>query len=772
MFPKKNYYQVKKNILLHAKLRAEKRSLEINSNVLKKKSKQSIIYQETVPPESNLDTASSSDLGLIEITKHGHFKKNLKSIENTDTRAEQLFDSEHNLAHSPSKETSVHNFDDKHMFDRVQVIDLEHMATESNLVGETNSRSTSSSDRGSIPSSKCNSEMTENYESNTDKSNTDKFHSDRSCSDEELTVNALDSEQDHDSENLRRTIDKSLPLENEMFDGSETEPCKEFKSDISLWIRRCNVPHTTANDLLKIINAYHPEDKFPHDVRSLLGTRRNVSHQIEKIGSGHFHYFGVTSGLNEVFKYVSDADGDTSTLKLTLSVDGIPLSRSGKISFWPVLGCVDVSEKIFVVAIYCGPDKPEINSYLRPLVTELKELHSCGFTTSGRRYKIDMDKIVADAPARAFLKQIKGHTGYYACERCCTRGEYRKGISFSSICAPERTDESFKKMEQPEHHIGLSPLIEINFPMVSRFVLDWMHLVLLGIMRRLLNLWCNEVPHKVSQQSKSSMNDKLMMLRKWTPSEFQRKPRSFSDLERWKAVECRLFLLYTGSTILEMHLSNDQFKHFLLLFYAMRIFCDKDSHTDEMIDYGHKLCVKFVKNYPQIYKGKNTVYNIHSLIHLSQDVKKFGPLDDFSAFKFENALGLLKRKVHGGNLPLHQVCGRLSESSQIIEALRKKEKNKNSLLRRNCTIIPSVVKDACVQLTDKSLCIVKNIDGPSAEVQKLEIINSRFSYPCDSELLQIFKTKMVESKIIHTHSIEKKCFIIPEQNYYTVIPML
>lgn len=34
------------------------------------------------------------------------------------------------------------------------------------------------------------------------------------------------------------------------------------------------------------------------------------------------------------------------------------------------------------------------------------------------------------------------------------------------------------------------------------------------------------------------------------------------------------------------------------------------------------------------------VYNVHSLIHLTADVDRFGPLDAFSAFKYENFLGI------------------------------------------------------------------------------------------------------------------------------------
>lgn len=34
---------------------------------------------------------------------------------------------------------------------------------------------------------------------------------------------------------------------------------------------------------------------------------------------------------------------------------------------------------------------------------------------------------IGDAPTRSFLKCTKGHSGYYACERCTIRGTYKNG---------------------------------------------------------------------------------------------------------------------------------------------------------------------------------------------------------------------------------------------------------------------------------------------------------------------------------------------------------
>jgi hypothetical protein len=215
----------------------------------------------------------------------------------------------------------------------------------------------------------------------------------------------------------------------------------------------------------------------------LLKTKRNIGEAIESLGSGQFFYSGILKGLICLLEHVnSQGKYIPSTLNLTFSVDGLPISKSGSVSFWPILSAIDdLSDAVFIVAIYCGTGKPDINSYLENFTFELKDLLQNGFLFSGKPYTVKVEKFVCDAPARAFMKQIKGHGGYYSCERCCVKGTYNNGMSYNSLDAPIRTDETFANKEQPEHHTGTSPLVEINISMVSSFVLDYMHLVLLGI---------------------------------------------------------------------------------------------------------------------------------------------------------------------------------------------------------------------------------------------------------------------------------------------------
>ena len=63
---------------------------------------------------------------------------------------------------------------------------------------------------------------------------------------------------------------------------------------------------------------------------------------------------------------------------------------------------------------------------------------------------------------------------------------------------------------------------------------------------------------------------------------------------------------------------------------------------------------------------------MHAVIHLAEDVRKYGPLDNISAFPFESFLGRLKKLVRKPSRPLEQVVCRLSEMPEVVKKLMLK----------------------------------------------------------------------------------------------------
>ena len=120
-------------------------------------------------------------------------------------------------------------------------------------------------------------------------------------------------------------------------------------------------------------------------------------------------------------------------------------------------------------------------------------------------------------------------------------GEYNLNrVVFRHNSGSLRTDESFRRKADPEHHRGTSELEKLPlFDMVNGFSLDYMHLILLGVVKKISTALTTNIKRifKVKLQNHviEDISGRLTSLAGWLPVEFKRKTRSLEDLSRWKA---------------------------------------------------------------------------------------------------------------------------------------------------------------------------------------------------------------------------------------------
>lgn len=114
-----------------------------------------------------------------------------------------------------------------------------------------------------------------------------------------------------------------------------------------------------------------------------------------------------------------------------------------------------------------------------------------GIIINNKHVHCNIDSIICDTPAKAFILQVKGHTGYSSCTKCKTEGTFRNNkVCFPQIDASLRTDLEFRTKTDENFHIGTSIIGNVpNLDLVNNIPLDYMHLVCLGVTRRLLYLW-------------------------------------------------------------------------------------------------------------------------------------------------------------------------------------------------------------------------------------------------------------------------------------------
>jgi len=148
-------------------------------------------------------------------------------------------------------------------------------------------------------------------------------------------------------------------------------------------------------------------------------------------------------------------------------------------------------------------------------MTEMKSIISNGFYLKGKIYNFIISQIICDAPAKAFILNIKSFKAYHSCNSCIEEGTFINGrMSFLGVSSPLRTNDSFRSKKDEDYHKGLSPLEDFTINLVSTVVLDYMHNVCLGVTKRLLIFWVkgkkpirfksDEIVSKISSQFQNS----------------------------------------------------------------------------------------------------------------------------------------------------------------------------------------------------------------------------------------------------------------------------
>lgn len=72
---------------------------------------------------------------------------------------------------------------------------------------------------------------------------------------------------------------------------------------------------------------------------------------------------------------------------------------------------------------------------------------------------------------------------------------------------------------------------------------------------------------------------------------------------------------------------------------------------------------QYVNNYSKFFKIITS--NTHNLVHVSDEVSRFGPLPGISSYPFENHLFQIKNMVRSGRLALNQIINRTHEKELI-----------------------------------------------------------------------------------------------------------
>lgn len=379
-----------------------------------------------------------------------------------------------------------------------------------------------------------------------------------------LRANA-DQDGEIDYNIVRDDIDNRTDMYYEHNSTTEEEEDSDCDFDevdkLRQWAISSNLSHNKLDELLGILRKrVLPE--LPKSAKTFLQTSSS-NYQTEAFDkTSEFVYFGLEVHLSQ---YINPNVHSDDLVELLFNVDGIPLYKSSSKHFWPILCQIyhaSYRYEPFAVAIYVGNTKPDnMNRYLEKFVSEMNTLQRTGINIKNKIFKISVKGFICDRPARSLIKCNKNHGGYFACERFVVKGKRVENRTvYPQLNCPLRTHESFLNQENEQHHTGISLLTKLtNIDMIKMFSLDFMHLGCLGVMKKLLTeLWLGKKSaYKLSSFHKIRLSEMLISLKSQIPIEFQRTTRDINVIQKYKATEYRLFLLYVGPVVLKQCLTDN-----------------------------------------------------------------------------------------------------------------------------------------------------------------------------------------------------------------------
>ena len=306
------------------------------------------------------------------------------------------------------------------------------------------------------------------------------------------------------------------------------------------WALKNSCTQICINAILKLLLEYH--HNVPRDSRTLLKTKRNIP-SINIAGHGEYTYLGLRKEITNQVILHSIIE---TTFNLSVNINGLPLFKSSSTQLWLI--AVSVFEfELFLVGIYCGNSKPPCDIYLREFVNDLIELQVSFIVINDVNYKVNVYSFICDASAQALLKGIVCHSGFHSCERCTIVGKSisnqiifsvrEEGVVVLRTSQKFNNDEYFEKDVNGRSHqhskSDLREVISVNF--INMFPLDYMHLVCLGCMRRLLYFLKGTIKgtskEKWSANMLNQISEKLVAFNCKLPSEFVRQPRTLTELD-------------------------------------------------------------------------------------------------------------------------------------------------------------------------------------------------------------------------------------------------
>lgn len=313
--------------------------------------------------------------------------------------------------------------------------------------------------------------------------------------------------------------------------------------------------------------------------------------------------------------------------------------------------------------------------------------------------------------------------------------------------------------------------------MVSQFIIDPMHMLDEGVTSDIVeSVIGNHSP--VSYLSKIAfdrMNDRFISFEQYTPSEFERKPRTLKEVGKFKGNEFRQLLNYTLPVMLKDFVSPQLYTQTLRLHVAIRLLQDENNYIANL-PAARELIKIFIRDFSATYGIRNFKYNTHCLLHIADCVEKYGTVYTFAAYKFENHIRILGKMLRKNNLQLQQFYKSFAEISKAKDLVGNAVEA-DAFLYNNFILRPNSWRDGCCFVQPGIPIVITEIDELHSTIRGRRFLKcgNFFEDPVasmDNLGIILASNLSIVEDVFPIDTILYKYYCLPYEDSYVLTPIL
>lgn len=500
---------------------------------------------------------------------------------------------------------------------------------------------------------------------------------------------------------------------------------------------------------------------------------------------------------SELYKKINS--NGTKYFTYNVGSDGALCTKTGKQKFWPMQVLLNFlpPKMRFKYVLLVGmlittkePNSDIADLYFSKFLEEALPLYSTGIDIIDLNDEKMNLKFIAlsfcfDSVARPIFQRRLQFNGYFGCSWCYHIGIYFLEVSgirypmlhpgeHRPVSQPLRSKESHTEDLQSVNlsnnasargvkgDISLSETPHID--MVWSFSYDYLHGTLAGVDNQLYKQYNKPgSKFKLSSSDKKRIEKRLMSI---TPThDIHRLP----ELERgnWHAVEIKHWNLCYSLPCLSGIIDEEALKHYSLLVKSLFTLLKTEITEEELVTCESDL-KKFVTLYEYYFDDTCMTFNVHSVLHMVESVRKNGPLWANSTFAFESNIYQLRQLVNGQNgmdkqmsrkhlEKLHFKTGNVDYSTEEIENYCS-----NLFANKRLSTFVNYGDQGEVVFVGKGF--LKNIDGTRARVYKKCIYKHKVFHSMKYTRAQRTNDSTVKladsdfGQIMNILSIDEQCY--------------